>query len=1024
MDKIPPEIVYVVCSLLEIDDVLSFRLVNKLFADIGAAYMLPEVTFYMHQEELDRLEAISLHPIFSKQVTSLNYYAEILVSPKVTWCEFLRNHKRNIRWNGTLREKPHQLVAEYKRYSDAVDGQDELMKKKKDIKLLKEILPRFPKLDTLRMSSGHWLYDEACRVRRKNPLSEFFKRSYMGDVYPEGKHQLDALLMANADSPCALTNLRAGPLHWSFFKRSERELFAMFKPLVNLTSIGLSVSVTLSDHDGAHDDSLFRKCRRALAKGNMRKILKSLPQLQCMFVEIEDLEPEEDGKGAFLGDIIEPGFRWANLKQLTLGGIATNRTELTNVLTLHKDTLRILCLRNIALGPTSWRKLLPVIRKHLHLEEACICGDICGELEEEGSQDPWVPHKEFFELSIPGMDSDCMMDEDDEWDMLPKRMRQSINMYCRQGGTKYPDELPLNEIVVGKYYEQYVKPFFEDEDDLGLDEHDANDGLGPNLSEGDSEGGWEDVSDEELGSNVSGVSISEAALFFHTMMANPFGPLAGMGLDDNDHESADVEVDVDSDLMDTNLGMGLLPFMMGPYAFGFAGRSDSESDDDMPELIGTILSTLHSHHQPANHPSRGLTIHLFLSTNFGINHRSIAADGVTAATATATATTTITTTTKVVTTTSAYAVLTTSRRKPSMASLAAGIVDPTKAGKYRVVLSDALMGKDPKELYTGIRYNHKPTLSSPTAPHQARIKPTDSTDPSTSYDLSFQDDGGRYAYQGTRGHEGNQYVLIFDPEKDVFVLHRVDSMFNMNLVRTPTNNDADDLRQEHTQLEAHQPSRTSKPASATTSSKLVKPKKSAPKEPKPPAAKKVEPPKPTLPAKPNKAHNDWEDESSDDDLLTIEDPGGAAPAPTRDFSPGFINKPRRFSEFVQQNGEEEDEEDDEDLGIEVEALNDADGEEEEEDDDDEPDNFKLPSPIHRQMMSQNINGSAGRNNHSTIIQSAPEEQVSDEDEIEMDDVEGGGASIAEDDMAMEGVDLEAELMAELGEGESDVSEEE
>ncbi|KAI0118419.1 RNA polymerase II transcription elongation factor-domain-containing protein [Nemania sp. FL0031] len=362
-----------------------------------------------------------------------------------------------------------------------------------------------------------------------------------------------------------------------------------------------------------------------------------------------------------------------------------------------------------------------------------------------------------------------------------------------------------------------------------------------------------------------------------------------------------------------------------------------------------------------------------------------------------------------------------------MASLAAGIVDPTKVGKYRVVLSDALLGKDPKELYTGIRYNHKPLLSTPTAPHQARIKPTDSTNPSTSYDLSFQDDGGRYAYQGTRGHEENQYVLIFDPEKEVFVLHRVDSMFNMNLVRTPTNNDADDLRQEHTQLEAHKPSRASKPANAVTSNKSVKPKKPASKESRPLAAKKVEPPKPTQPAKPTKptkAHNDWEDESSDDDLLTIEDPGGAAPAPTRDFSPGFINKPRRFSEFVQQNGEEEEEEDDEDLGIEVEALNDADGEEEEEeDDDDEPDNFKLPSPIHRQMMGKNINSIAGHSNHSTIIQSAPEEQVSDEDEIEMDDVEGG-ASIAEDDMAMEAVDLEAELMAELGEGESDVSEEE
>jgi hypothetical protein len=38
-----------------------------------------------------------------------------------------------------------------------------------------------------------------------------------------------------------------------------------------------------------------------------------------------------------------------------------------------------------------------------------------------------------------------------------------------------------------------------------------------------------------------------------------------------------------------------------------------------------------------------------------------------------------------------------------MASLVAGIVDPTKTGKYPVVLSDALMGKSSKEIYTGVK---------------------------------------------------------------------------------------------------------------------------------------------------------------------------------------------------------------------------------------------------------------------------------------------------------------------------------
>lgn len=304
--------------------------------------------------------------------------------------------------------------------------------------------------------------------------------------------------------------------------------------------------------------------------------------------------------------------------------------------------------------------------------------------------------------------------------------------------------------------------------------------------------------------------------------------------------------------------------------------------------------------------------------------------------------------------------------------------------------------------------NHKPSLSSPSAPHQARIKPTGSAD---TYDLSFQD-GGRYAYQGTRGHEKNQYVLLFDPDRQVFVLHRVDSMFNFNLVSTPTNTDAEDLRQQHPQLEAHSSSstRTNKTANKASnkSTKPAKAKKPAVlKESKP--VKNLEPPKPTRPVKPNHMDHDSNDESSDDDLLTIEDPGGVAPASNRDFSPGFIDKPRRFSEFVQQQNEEEEEEaDDEYPEIEL----DADGEEEE-DDDDEDDNFKLPSPIHRQMMSQNINGSGAQNHFGSTTQAAPVEEVSDEDE---DD-----EPAAQDDI---GVDLEAELMAELEQEESEMSEEE
>ncbi|OTA93427.1 hypothetical protein M434DRAFT_303912 [Hypoxylon sp. CO27-5] len=357
-----------------------------------------------------------------------------------------------------------------------------------------------------------------------------------------------------------------------------------------------------------------------------------------------------------------------------------------------------------------------------------------------------------------------------------------------------------------------------------------------------------------------------------------------------------------------------------------------------------------------------------------------------------------------------------------MTSLAAGIVDPTKAGKYPVVLSDALLGKDPKEIFTGIRYNHKPSLSSSTAPAQARIKqaPTSSKKSVPAYDLSFQDDGGRYQYKGTRGVEDNQYVLIFDAAREVFVLHKVDSMFNMNLVQTPSNDNAESLRQEFPPLDSHSASSSAKAAGTTSSGKkstkansedkktTAKSRKPAPKakaEEKPALVmpEKKPPPKPTTtskPSKPSKASADEEEDSSDDDLgLTIENPAGQPVKNTkRDFSPNIFGL-RRFSEFVQETEEGEND--------------DADGED---DDDDNFEHFKLPSPINRQMQE------------TSAAQQPPQTNGADESEEdeEMEDVAQAPPAEADEPTLDDEMDLEAALMAELeGEAqESDVSEEE
>lgn len=94
--------------------------------------------------------------------------------------------------------------------------------------------------------------------------------------------------------------------------------------------------------------------------------------------------------------------------------------------------------------------------------------------------------------------------------------------------------------------------------------------------------------------------------------------------------------------------------------------------------------------------------------------------------------------------------------------------------------------------------NHKPTLSSDLAPSQAHLKPSakDGT-----YNLGFTDNGDKYTYNGVRTGSDGKYVLVFDPVRKAFVLHRLDSMFHMNVTRTPTNTDVESLQEDFPRLE-------------------------------------------------------------------------------------------------------------------------------------------------------------------------------------------------------------------------------
>lgn len=300
-------------------------------------------------------------------------------------------------------------------------------------------------------------------------------------------------------------------------------------------------------------------------------------------------------------------------------------------------------------------------------------------------------------------------------------------------------------------------------------------------------------------------------------------------------------------------------------------------------------------------------------------------------------------------------------------------IDIDKPGKYPIVLSDALLGKTSKEVYTGVRCkfkfpttrraypnqvldNHKPDTSSDSA-SSMRLDPSDS-DPSN-FDLSYRDSSDKYLYQGVRTSGEGKYVLIFDPSKQHFVLHRVDSTFDMNLVSAPWDQDGSSLRKQYPQIATPQGNNISvtQPPKRKPSTKA----KAAIAKAEP-AKQRKKPEKITKPKPPPRAPTPEEEEDESDDGLEVEDPDVGAtqsyqyrPAPT----------------YQRQDSEDASEED-----------SDAEGEYEDEPNQD-VDHLKLPSP------ARNAGGMSGDE------EIALELEIAIEKELEEALAGGGGADSSE-----------------------------
>ncbi|KAI1456508.1 hypothetical protein F4805DRAFT_226073 [Annulohypoxylon moriforme] len=402
-----PEVLYIICSYLEIDDVRNFRLCCRAFADAAACFVHRQIIFYPHEHDLEMLRQISLHPIASRNVHSLLYIGHTL-GPKESIDEYRKNYatcRKTEKFRIIRGKKPlplpqyltdDELLEYYKKYEHALEQEERLLRNNEDISCIKEAVSRFTALQEVVMSCSCEFYSGVV----KTPFTELFIRP-SSNLEPSGCRQLNSVLDAVFESNIKLKNLSAGALSWQVFQKPATELKRTMSLFSDLTCLELCIDVGIEEiYQGPGimweyiEGTEVPQCRRLLKSGLLRDLIKSLAQLRTLQIGFNS-HSEEHGYAASLEDIMEPKHTWEHLKSLTLWNITCERQDLMSMLKRHKNTLKELCLRSIHLESTSWRVLLPKIRETMNLNEACIC------FEMRGRRESPLYEEEYWYLSTP-----------------------------------------------------------------------------------------------------------------------------------------------------------------------------------------------------------------------------------------------------------------------------------------------------------------------------------------------------------------------------------------------------------------------------------------------------------------------------------------------------------------------------------------------------------------------------------------------------------------------------------------------
>ena len=392
IDKLPAEIIHMICVHLRPTELANLRLASRLVGPISLRYMVPEIHLILAKDSFEQLKAIAAHPIASKHITSFFFEADrfrdwsrgrweqSLVGPEyvehLVFCGTC-SYPESMPGHGFASKCPsntpfHHYIEE--EMARAYENYVELLRFQQmhpDETEMAEAMKHFPRLNEIKMTISD------CGQGRTWRLKKVFQPAliddYETDAAPEmreeplGLQQMQSLLLGAYSAGLKVEILQCGLFDWRIFDQPDKTFSQMKASVSNVKNLRLDFDTGGDIDDGnqwwipSDPQDLTRRLADFLTAAS------KLEHLQISFQRDRATSPGS------LKDIVGE-HRWPSLKSVNLKMIGTTDDELVSFCSRHASTLKSVHLTDVGFFEGAWFDALNRMRKILALDALVLGG--------------------------------------------------------------------------------------------------------------------------------------------------------------------------------------------------------------------------------------------------------------------------------------------------------------------------------------------------------------------------------------------------------------------------------------------------------------------------------------------------------------------------------------------------------------------------------------------------------------------------------------------------------------------------